>query len=134
MSEAAGAWEIVTQMMSVIPRVLIIALIMVFVITPVSCYVNRKHDLENLENLEKFTAINTVKYCIREHGFSEARLKDCFKQENYGLKITKGKEEIVLSEDIYKKQYYTSRFVRGYEKIKINGEEIIIDLVFMPNE
>lgn len=126
MSEEAGAWEIVTQMMSVIPRILIIALVIVFVITPISCYVHNKVETDNLE---KFTAMNNAINCVKEYGLDKTKLEGCFNQKKYGLKIGK---EIILNKDIYDNYLNDKTKYVHAEGKTVDG--IKIDLVFESNE
>lgn len=130
MSEEAGAWEIVTQMMSAIPRILIIALIILFVVFPIGCYVNRRDETKDFEGANM---MNSAVNCVKKYDLLENDLLKCFNHPQYGLKISKGEKIIVLHEEIYN-QKNKPGYTEVKETIEKKGDKINLELIFIPNE
>jgi hypothetical protein len=121
-----GDFELSSQMVLWIPKILLFILAVAIILGPVGCYTNR-----NVEdgNAESFIVMKKAVYCLEKYGFD--KLNNCMKQERYGIKISNNDREIIFNKDKYLDKTfcdYVNYFCRD-ETIRIGDKEFLIEVV-----
>lgn len=123
-----GDFELASQMVLWIPKILLFILAVAIVLGPVSCYISR-----NVEdgNAESYIVMKKVIYCLEKYEFDKDKLNNCMKQEKYGIKISTENEEIMFNKEKYLERDFCSHenyFCRNETK-KIRDKEFLIEVV-----
>ncbi len=75
MSVESGAWEIGKQMVSAIPRIMVILMILTFVMVPIGCYIHRKVDVSGVKAM--FVS-ELLLECVQSFGLDKDKIEKCF--------------------------------------------------------
>lgn len=120
-----GTFELSSQTILWIPKILLFILAVFIILTPIGCYINRS---VKDGTAESYIVMEKVVSCLKREGFDKDKLNDCMEQEKYGIKISKEKEEIVFNNKKYLDKVFCD-VKENYFCRKETSKEFLIEVV-----